>query len=473
MDNLLPKEYFEDEISVGVANGTFNYLKKQRFTITNLPVGYGKTIIAVLTALKIAQEMNTDVQIGIIAPKAKRLDGSFRRALDSATEYYGFNFSPLYINGQMIGTFQGFNRVAADKKLLKSLVDTIKKKPTIFILDETHMSLRDATSKTSKGFYKMFRHLEKAGAFVKVIGLTATPVDTSILDAIGYMIFNGNYTSMSDFFRREVIGFKEARARGLTIRNVETMILDDQYRINKDMFLDYKRVLETFDKILYRPKAPRTFHIPENELIDTPVQLTEGSYKRLERLNRMDKQKAFPDNATRKISYLECYTTDENMLNKVFEIISDKNTVQPLIFYQHNIQRDLLRKKFTEQGINYTEISGDSHSYFDEANKGVSSPVIVQYKSGSAAFESYLSNTSIYLSLPESSIDFEQSLGRNARREQNVDKIKNYILLPVEKNGELSSQVAEAYKRIENKTKQNIEFLKNFESEWLEFEMNV
>lgn len=466
---MIPKSYFEDEVSAGVARGAYEHAKNNRFTIVNLPVGYGKTIISILTAMRFAKELKQDVQIGVIAPKAKRLDNSFVEALDSAKEHFGIGFSPLYINGQTIGTFSGFSRVASDKTKLDQFVATIKEKPTIFILDETHMTLRKPTTKTSKGFAKMFKRLEKANAFVKVIGLTATPVDTSILDAIGYLVFNGQYSSETAFYREEIVGYKEARLRGLSKDDVNNMIIDDKYKINKRMFIDIHRVVDNFKKILYRPKAPKTFHIPENVLHDVKVTLTEETYKRLDRLNRMDKLKAFPDPTTRKMAFLQAYTTDDNMLKTLLKFVDDPTIVKPIIFYEHNIQRDALRELFRNNQIEFAEISGESHSFFDEEYIGKLVPVIVQYRSGSTAFESMESNTSIYLSLPDSSIDFEQALGRNTRRDQKYETVNNYILEPTTQEGKVVGQFLDNYMRIRNKTERNLMFLSAFDSEWGEF----
>lgn len=44
---MLPKEYFEDPLTEGVA---FEHVLDNRFTLLKLPVGYGKTIISMQVA---------------------------------------------------------------------------------------------------------------------------------------------------------------------------------------------------------------------------------------------------------------------------------------------------------------------------------------------------------------------------------------------------------------------------------------
>lgn len=56
------------------------------------------------------------------------------------------------------------------------------------------------------------------------------------------------------------------------------------------------------------------------------------------------------------MNYLEVMTTDENMLKKVLEIVDDDNAKQPIIFYQYNMQKNILRKIFTEYGKSFRRL---------------------------------------------------------------------------------------------------------------------
>ena len=47
---MLPKEDFEDPLTEGGAFGAFEHVLDNRFTLLNLPVGYGKTIISMQVA---------------------------------------------------------------------------------------------------------------------------------------------------------------------------------------------------------------------------------------------------------------------------------------------------------------------------------------------------------------------------------------------------------------------------------------
>lgn len=50
---MLPKEYFDDPLTEGVAFGAFEHVLDNRFTMLKLPVGYGKTIISMQVAKSI------------------------------------------------------------------------------------------------------------------------------------------------------------------------------------------------------------------------------------------------------------------------------------------------------------------------------------------------------------------------------------------------------------------------------------
>ena len=469
---MIPKDFFEDEITVGVATGAFKYSLNSRFTLVNLGYGFGKTIISVLTAVYIAKYLKQDVQIAIIGTKAKRLDKSFQDAIASAEVIFNIKLPIVHINGQEVGTFTGFNKVASNTKSFNSLMSVIERRPTIFILDETHMTLRASTSKTAKAFKKLFDQAEKKNCFIKAIGLTATPFDLSIIDSIGYLVFNGDYRSQTDFYKKEVVGIKDARSRGLTQNDIKNLIIDKNYKINKEMFYDIRSVLSKLNRIIYAPEAPRNFHIPTNEIIERKVKLSSQGYEKLNKLKELSDYKAFRNSTSMKNQFISSLTVDTNILNEVLSIIRDDSNIQPLIFYFYNTQKEALQTFLNKHSIKFVQVNAESQSFFDEDENLVNAPppVLVQYKSGAVSFESKISNCSIYLNYPESSIEFEQSLGRNTRRNQSYEIIKNYFILPVDENSSLIPLFSDQYYRIKNKRIRNEMFLKTFKSDWGDLE---
>lgn len=464
---MLPKEYFEDPLTEGVAFGAFEHVLDNRFTLLKLPVGYGKTIISMQVANRLAK--NGKIQIMIIAPKAKRLDKSFNEAIESCEKYYGLEMKIVKINNQEIGTFAGLNVMKTRKpELWKEFIEELKKENTLLILDETHMQLRDATKTANQNFRGIFRTLaEESDKELKILGLTATPFDTSILDTVGYLVLNGDYTSRNDFYKKEIVGYTNAFQRGLNITDINHMIVDNEFKIHGEMFIDKIRVLKKLSKIIYAPDAPRTFHIPKNEFKDVRVCLSDEGLERLAHVEKMDRQKAYTDNTTKCVDYVRTLTTDRNVLDKVIEICQSQKTNQPLVFYNFDVTLQGLKDEFDRHGIHYFEVNGHSSSYFEE-NDG-KSPVFVQYLSGATAFESKASNTSIYLDLPASDINYQQSLGRNTRRGQKIDTVMNYIIRPEKKAGAMKVLVPYAkkqYDRIVSKNKWNKLFENIFVTRW-------
>lgn len=461
---MLPKEYFNDSLAKGVAFGALQHVIHNRFTLLKLGVGYGKTVISMLVAKSLATLQGRSLQIMVIAPKAKRLDKSFNEAIESTEKYFNVSLNIVPINGQEIGTFAGLNTMKKKKEMWDAFQQKLFNEPTLLILDETHMQLRNATGLANKTFKKLFKEIEKHGSSLRILGLTATPFDTSILDTVGYLVLNGDYTSRTAFYRQEISGYSQAYQKGLHQRDIENMIVDGEYKIHKDMFNDIHRVLNKLKKIIYAPQAPRTFHIPRNEFKRLSIELSSAGTKELRRIERLESMGAYSDNGTKTTDYVTALTTDVNILDTIISLINNPYHTQPLIFYQLNVTREALINRFNELDIEFYEVNGHSQSYFKDNNGR--NPVLVQYLSGAAAFESKSSNTSIYLDLPTSSINFQQSLGRNARRGQKVDVVTNYIIEPLKDNGRQIKWFNKSYNRIVNKTQWNQKFEKYFITPW-------
>ncbi len=463
---MVPKEYFEDPLTKGVAKGGVQYVLNSRFTLLKLPVGYGKTVISMQIARQLAELNHGQLQLMVIAPKAKRLDKSFHDAIDSTNEYYNVNLTVLPINGQETGTFAGLNQMSKKPEMFRDFCEALCRQNTLLILDETHMQVRNPTGKAVKLFQKIFKLVERNNRTLRILGLTATPFDKSILDTVGYLVLNGNYRSRTNFYRREVVGYETAHTRGLTQKDVENSIVGKDYAIHKEMFKDIVSVATQINRFVYAPNAPLTFHIPKNRFKMVPVQLSPDGITELKHVQKMERERAYADNGTKVTDYTRVLTTDDNVLDQLVGIVKDPNNTQPLIFYQLDLTLDALKAKFESLDIPYLEVNGHSQSYFSD-NDG-KSPVFVQYLSGAAAFESKDSNCSIYLDLPASAINFQQSLGRNARRGQNVDVVTNYIIEPSTERG-VVTYYRNNYDRVVNKARWNAKFEKTFESPWGKF----
>ena len=186
-------------------------------------------------------------------------------------------------------------------------------------------------------------------------------------------------------------------------------------------------------------------------------------------MRKLDADDAFPDPTTKRIKFIEAMTTDSEMVKITLRIVTSSKVRQPLIFYQYDVQRDAIIKALEDSKITFVEVNGKSHSYFDSSTTKIM-PVLCQYASASTAFEAKLSDTTIYFGLPDSSINFDQSLGRNARRGQEMETIMNYVLTPIDASGKPVAQFQKQWSRIQNKMTQNAKFLQAFRTKWGTYE---
>lgn len=468
---MLPKAYFSDALTRGVAFGTLQHVMKNRFTLLKLNVGYGKTVISMLVAKALATLQGRKLQLMVIAPKAKRLDKSFNEAIESTEKYFNVQLNVVPINGQEIGTFAGLNVMKTKKpEMWNAFCERLNQNNTLLILDETHMQVRNSTGLANKTLRNLIKDVEKHHYHLKILGLTATPFDTSVLDTIGYLILNGDYSSRTDFYKREINGYVNAYQRGLHQKDIENMIVDDQYRIHPDQFIDFKRVIKKLRKIIYEPDVPRNFHIPKNKFQKVPVILSKKGQEELKRVELLESIGAYSDNGTKQTDYIKTISADDAVMEAVIKIINQPNVKQPLIFYNADITKDTLVQHLEDANIDYLQVNGHAHTFFQDNDH--ESPVLVQYISGAAAFESKDSNTSIYIELPSSVINYQQSLGRNARRGQKTEYIINYIIKPMKDTETSIKWFDKAYNRIVNKNNANFKFEQLFVTPWGKFNEN-
>lgn len=467
---MTPKAHFEDVVTKGCARGVIRFMRNNRLTIVNLPVGYGKTNIAVMTAVGVAKMLNREVQIAVLAPVSKRLDLSFDGAIASAMKIYGVKLSRLQINNQDVGSFAGLVRTYKTTAQEREFNRRVQAKPTVFILDETHLYLRNPRAQGTSALRKILDKAQATNSFCKVVGLTATPTDNSILDTIGYLVVNGNYNSKTAFFRQEIINYKNLHNSGLTHADIEATILNPQYEIQVQVFNNIYNVLNQLKLIMYKPKAPRDFHIPKNVMQLVPVELSDDGLVDLKFYRKLVRDGGFANPTEKRLAFINTMTIDDNMVKRVIDAINSPAIKTPVVFYQTEKQRMAIKTVLDQQERPYLEVNGKSHSYFHADKITPKTAVLVQFQSGATAFEAKMSNTSLYLGLPDSSINFTQSLGRNTRRGQDVDIVHNYIFAPQDKRGHYIEQFDVAWERMKTKIHANDIFNDYFTTPWGQYE---
>ena len=131
------------------------------------------------------------------------------------------------------------------------------------------------------------------------------------------------------------------------------------------------------------------------------------------------------------------------------------NTDEKLfILYNFNPERDTLIKLCKELGKKYIVISGEVKNKYKLVNDSDYDIVIGQFRACGESIDGlqYKSHICIYFSLPESSIDYKQALGRINRDGQKYWPIYYYLIT----KGTIEEEI---WKMIENKVEYNEKIL--------------
>lgn len=222
--------------------------------------------------------------------------------------------------------------------------------------------------------------------------LSATPGDTW-QDYIGVFIANGFFKNKTDFIRRHAIYSRNSKFPKIE-RYFDEHILEG-YRESILVDMDFTRKTNAqhinlnfdYDINLYKSVIRTRWNPIKNEPITNP-----SEYCQL--LRRI-------------------VNSDESRLNKVVEIALEKKRV--IIFYNFNYELDILRntakKCYEKSGIAYdiAEWNGHKHEPVPNSQYWI---YLVQYTSGSEAWNCITTNTMIFYSQNYSYKIMEQSSGR-------------------------------------------------------------
>jgi SNF2 family DNA or RNA helicase len=130
-------------------------------------------------------------------------------------------------------------------------------------------------------------------------------------------------------------------------------------------------------------------------------------------------QRYFYDDNTHKIDWLKEFLEDTD------EVVT--------IFYQYNVERDLILQLLHKIGKTYVVINGETEDKYNEINNKDYDVVVGQYQAMSESLDGlqYKSHIMVMYSLPESSLTYKQALGRIDRIGQ--EKVPMYYYLVMEK----------------------------------------
>ena len=229
-------------------------------------------------------------------------------------------------------------------------------------------------------------------AFLKItkqnrwILLSATPGDTW-MDYIPVFIANGFYKNKTEFVRRHVVYNRFTKYPKV------------------DKYVDCGRLIKLRKMILVNMRFMKSTKQNKETVI---VDYDKDIYKNASKL----RWNVFKDKPMRNISEYcqvmrKIVNSDKSRIDKVKELI--KEHPKSIIFYNFDYELEILRNLVKELGIKSAELNGHKHEDIPDTNEWV---YLVQYASGSEAWNCIETDTIIFYSLNYSWRTMHQSAGR-------------------------------------------------------------
>lgn len=421
-DNTEKQEKIEQIIdfsSYNTKNVAYNLYK--RFMVHGndaqflvMPTGTGKTAVAVATAGIVAHKMKTDINLFIIAPKAKLEEDSWRWTVD---QYNNIAKYKLHIYEQ--STPEGITYANKNNYLRKMDIKAMPKKrrenlkilnewhkdvtktPTFFIIDEAHM-FKNGSSKRTRALVKLTK-----GSLV--LGLSATPMSNGyVSDGIGYLLFNRFYSSKSAFEKEHIppSAFNEYYQPQVYLPNGD---------INPNVFMNLDLFLERIYKTLYNPPIRIDFDMPDTNIISYSYDIDTETHKIMKKCHKDYRERRYDNYMEYLYDLRNAIALDMNHRRTLAKVLLKYKPKQPLIFYYMNTELEGIEYTLQQLGYNYSLINGQN-AYSDVNVDDTNQAIVIQYSSGASAIEFKKSDCSIFYGLQYSWQDTKQAFGRNVRR---------------------------------------------------------
>lgn len=411
--------------------------------LVNMPPGSGKTGVAVASLGKMQEKLNESIPFVVISTSKVVSGLGWHRTIRWWNECHPDN----QLNPVLITTVDKFKALCQHNKSKTKLIKSLTKH-SILVLDEVHKYKNPTGARAQQ--------LQKLNMF-KRLTLTATPLTNNQIDDImSYLIIGNKYKNKTEFMRiSELDKYKGFRGA--------YMIFDENGRVNEFIWPYYNTMLKEWGQFLYRPNIRyEDLDMPDIDRELIQLEPNKDLFNDMKSLAKAKDNRMFDSPIDYFMEVVERLHKDDQRLNALMNIINDKDTVQPLIFYQNTVVRDIIINKLEEEKINYQVVEGGTN--FSDVNLESDDPILIQYQSGSEGIEFKHSNTSIFYQNQWSYSTFKQAQGRNRRRgmkhqikQYNIvaddpidERIYNVILLREELNEEMLNdavkKAAELYK---------------------------
>lgn len=404
--------------------------KNSRYQNLVLGTGQGKTAIGVATAGLFAVRFKQDINVFVIAPRSKIDEASWNWTIDEYNKIAKYKLNLIEATTPDMLTVAKKNdkllkreikaMPPSKQKKLKFLKQWYKqsvKKPTVFLIDESH-NFKNPTSKRSKALQQLI----KGGIGV---GLTATPMTNGMLqDGVAYLIYNGYYNSQQDFRNQHIppMNYNKFHQPDVFLENGD---------IDPNRFYELERFEFEVSETNFAPQVPIDFDMPQSDEYSLSYDLSNETIIKMKQFHK-DYRKRRYDSYMKYLSDLRnAIGSDMNHRRMLARILLSKKPQQPLIFYYTDAEYESIVFTLEKLGMRYSKLNGhsDSDTMATIDQNDTEQAIVIQYKSGGTGNEFKNSHMSIFYGLQYSWGETEQAMGRNMRRGMPKDLIVEQIFL--------------------------------------------
>lgn len=389
----------------------YHKLIYNRFAMVCVGTGGGKTYIGLHTAAL----MDKDAHIIVFAPKKKIVERDWEKSLASYNEVMGTNLIMDTFNYDLCVHEQHFKRI---KQIIHeyTLKRCKEKRRVILILDEAHR-IKDPTSSTARGILK----LSNMSPVLRTIGLTATPLGNSYMDAVGYFVLAGFYSSKTEFNRIHVKYHDQYGA---------PVVKDHSGRISRDYF-NHPHMIEHFiERIMLNIDLE---HLKPNvTVMERHFQLTPEQRKGYNQIKK-DYRNGLYENIQQATKALREYLAEHSEAKhyELSNILNNSFITRPvLIFYQYNVELESLEHYLETHHRDFDIIKINGHTKVKQEDllepKNPRTIFLIQYRAGSEGLDAKWSNVSIFYAPTHFYINFKQARGRNVRAWQKTGDVYHF-----------------------------------------------
>lgn len=394
-DGSVPDKEIDWNSNTDIASEVSERMRQKNLSLLVMPTGFGKTVMSLLAFDRYRQQVGRDIPLIVVAPPKVLSSKSWHRAI----QVFNNTFPDRRIDPVMMESYQRLTSMIEHPGTKREVLKAMKP-DGVLIVDEFH-HYKTPTSKRTKA-------LKKLNMF-KILGLTATPLTNDpVMDQISYLVVSGQYNSKTEFYR--VSGLDHH----LDLWGNPAIYDKRSNRVNETTWPYYRVMVEQFHDIMYAPNVDISdVTMPEVDAQMVFLDESEELDAKWSSLCQQKSKQAFETPVDFMMSVVDMLMTDPSRLDRLVELVTGDDVVQPLVFFQNTSAKEAIAERFDREGIGYQVVDGSSDQAVDTSRRD---PVLIQYQAGGAGIEFPDSNVTVFYQNQYSFSQLQQARGRNVRR---------------------------------------------------------